>query len=243
MEIERALYMLPVPISDAPVENVLPQYNIEVMKSLRYFIVENLRTARRLLKRIDPSINISELTFYELNGHTPQHEISSYLNPLREGEPMGVMSEAGCPGIADPGASVVSIAQNEGFKVIPLIGPSSIILALMASGLNGQNFAFHGYLPVDNKERDRAIRELETQSWKRDTTQIFIETPYRNAKMMESLLQALNAETFLCVAADITAPEKQSIITKKVKDWKRQKWTLEKVPTIFLIYGKKKDII
>lgn len=235
MEIETALYMIPVPISDRPPLEVLPEYNLELIKSIRYFIVENVRTARRFLKRTDPAIDISGITFYELNGHTPENEISTYLKPLREGVPIGLMSEAGCPGVADPGAMVAEIAQQEGFKVIPLVGPSSIIMSLMASGLNGQRFTFHGYLPVDNFERERMIKDLELRSKKDDMTQIFIETPYRNVKMMESLLKNLSGDTLLCVASNITSRE-ESIKTKRVKDWKRNGITLEKVPTIFLFY-------
>lgn len=236
MELEKALYMIPVPISDGDIKDVLPSGNHSIVTGIRHFIVENLRTARRFLKKLDPGIDISKITFYELNGHTPENEISSYLSALRNGEPVGVMSEAGCPGVADPGASVVRMAQLEGFRVIPLVGPSSILLALMASGLNGQRFAFNGYLPVDSKDRDKAIRDLESQSRRHDMTQIFIETPYRNMKMMESLLKNLGGETFLCIAADVTNPSGERIVTKKVKKWKSEGFNLDKVPTIFLFY-------
>ena len=235
--LKTALYMIPVTISETPARDVLPERNIEIIRSLKYFIVENIRTARRFLKSVDPGIEISGLTFYELNGHTPEDEISGYLNPLREGEAIGMMSEAGCPGVADPGASVVAIAQREGMSVIPLVGPSSILLALMASGMNGQKFTFQGYLPVEPSQRDRTIRELETQSDRQDMTQIFIETPYRNQKMMESLVKNLHGETLLCVASDITSVEKENIKTLKVKDWKARGFSLEKVPTIFLFYS------
>ena len=229
--------MVPVPISDGPVNDVLPDGIIPLIKSLKHFVVENIRTARRFLKKLDSSINISEITFYELNGHTPQHEIWGYLSPLRNGEAMGLMSEAGCPGVADPGAEVVRIAQQEGMSVVPLVGPSSIMLSLMASGLNGQRFAFQGYLPVKDAERDKKIRTLESESRKNDMTQIFIETPYRNTKMMEGLLANLHGETLLCVAADISNPGGERIETKPVKKWKSEKWVLEKVPTIFLFYS------
>ena len=237
MQIEVALYMIPVPISDGPLQNVLPLGNSEVIKDIRHFIVENVRTARRFLKKMDPGIEISGLTFYELNGHTPENEISGYLNALRKGEPMGVMSEAGCPGVADPGAVVVRMAQSEGLKVIPLVGPSSILLSLMASGLNGQKFAFQGYLPVENKEREKSIRDLESYSRRNGITQIFIETPYRNNKMMESLLKNLNADTLLCVASDVTNPGGEKIVTKPVKEWKAEGYNLDKVPVIFLFYA------
>lgn len=236
MDTKAALYMIPVTISDSNFRYSFPPSNAEIVKVIKHFIVENIRTARRFLKKLDPAIDISTITFYELNGHTPENEISSYLNPLREGNPVGVMSEAGCPGVADPGALVVRIAQNEDIKVVPLIGPSSILLALMASGLNGQKFAFQGYLPVKDNERAKSIRELESQSRRQDMTQIFIETPYRNEKMLESLLNNLSGDTLLCVASDITSPTVESIITKPVKKWKSNEFKIPKVPTIFLFY-------
>lgn len=236
MELKKALYMIPVPISDGDISLFLPAATIDIIKSLRYFIVENVRTARRFLKKTDPGFDISSLTFYELNEHTPINEVSSFLNPLRDGFAMGVMSEAGCPGVADPGATVVRIAQSEGLKVVPLVGPSSILLSLMASGLNGQRFSFQGYLPVEQKERERFIRELELQSKKQDRTQIFIETPYRNEKMMESLVKNLNGDTLLCVASDITSPTEEKIVTKTVRQWRKDGFKPEKVPTIFLFY-------
>lgn len=236
MELDPALYMLPVPISEGAISDVLPSRNIEIIKGLKYFIVENIRTSRRFLKKIDKETDISTLTFFELNEHTSENEISGFLEPLRKGRPIGVMSEAGCPGVADPGSSVVAIAQAERLKVIPLVGPSSILLSLMASGLNGQTFAFHGYLPVDSKERDKTIKELEGQSRRNDMTQIFIETPYRNGKMMESLLKNLSGDTLLCVASDVTSPEMESIVTKPVGLWKSQSFEIKKVPTIFLFY-------
>lgn len=237
MEPSIALYMIPVAISESEIESVLPDYNKEIISGLSHFIVENVRTARRFLKKVDRNIDISRLTFYELNAHTPDHEIFGYLDALRRGVPMGLMSEAGCPGVADPGADVVRIAQTEGLRVIPLVGPSSILLSLMASGLNGQRFSFQGYLPVDNAERNKTIRELEQMSIRHDMTQIFIETPYRNQKMFESLLKNLRDETLLCVASAITSPEKESIVTHRVNLWKKEKVNLEKEPTIFLFYS------
>ncbi|MCH5235283.1 MAG: SAM-dependent methyltransferase [Muribaculaceae bacterium] len=236
MQLESVLYMIPVPISDGSLRDILPLGNNEIISGIKHFIVENVRTARRFLKKMDPSTDISQIVFYELNGHTPENEIWGYLSPLRDGVPMGVMSEAGCPGVADPGAKVVMIAQNEGLKVVPLVGPSSILLSLMASGLNGQKFSFQGYLPVDPKDREKTIRDLESQSRRYDMTQIFIETPYRNEKMMESLLKNLGGETLLCVAADVTGKEER-IITKPVRRWKEEGFKIEKVPTIFLFYS------
>ena len=230
--------MIPVPISGGSITDVLPAGDLEIIKGIKHFIVENIRTSRRFLKKMDPSIDISQLTFYELNNHTSENEISSYLLALRNGAPMGVMSEAGCPGIADPGALVVRLAQEEGLRVIPLVGPSSIILSLMASGLNGQKFSFHGYLPVKDSEREKTIKELESLSHRFDTTQIFIETPYRNEKILGSLLKNLNGNTLLCVASNINDPFTEKIITKPVKKWKSEGMKLEKVPTIFLFYAK-----
>ncbi|MCM1291428.1 MAG: SAM-dependent methyltransferase [Prevotella sp.] len=230
-----ALYMIPVELSPAPVAEFIPSGNVEIMRGLRYFIVENIRTARRFLKRCDKSIDISQLTFFELNGHTNPADISSMLEPLRKGNPIGMMSEAGCPGVADPGAQVAAIAQSEGLKVIPLAGPSSILMSLMASGFNGQGFAFNGYLPIDNDKRLRALKELENRAWKSGQSQIFIETPYRNAKFIEFLIEHLRPETLLCVASAITDPDNESIRTCSVAQWKKNKPKLDKIPAIFLI--------
>ncbi len=234
-----ALYLVPVNISDAPLADVLPSGNLEILKGLRHLIVENVRTARRFLKRCDPSFDIGAVTFYELNRHTDLMEVCGYLEPLRRGEPMGVMSEAGCPAVADPGALPVSIAQREGLRVIPLVGPSSILMALMASGFNGQGFSFNGYLPIQPKEREQKLRELESLSRKTSMTQIFIETPYRNNRMVESLCGALRGDTMLCVACDITDPDKESVKTMSVSSWKKAKFDYDKRPAIFLIYAGK----
>lgn len=238
MKLSTALYLVPVDISSAPLRDVLPEGNLDIVRSLRHFVVENVRTARRFLKRCDPSFPIGEVTFFELNRHTAPEEIPSFLEPLRRGEPMGVMSEAGCPAVADPGAAVVSLAQHEGLRVVPLVGPSSILMALMASGFNGQGFAFHGYLPIEPKERERRLRELESISRKADMTQIFIETPYRNNKMLASLTTVLHGATGICVACDITDPERESITTLPARDWKNRKYDFDKRPAIFLIYSR-----
>lgn len=237
MKIEQALYLIPVSISDAPLRDVLPEGNLEIIGGIRHFIVENVRTARRFLKRCDPGFDIGACTFYELNRHTDLMEVSSYLEPLRQGQPVGVMSEAGCPAIADPGAVAVGIAQREGLKVVPLVGPSSILMALMASGFNGQGFSFNGYLPVKPEERERKLRELESLSRKFGMTQIFIETPYRNNKMLESLAKTLRGDTLVCVACDITDPEKETIRTLSASQWRKEKFDFDKRPAIFLIYS------
>ena len=176
---EVALYLLPVTLGDTPIEKVLPAYNREIISGIKYFIVEDVRSARRFLKKVDSAICIDELTFYTLNKHTSPEDISGYLKPLQEGCSMGVISEAGCPAVADPGADVVAIAQRRNLKVVPLVGPSSIILSVMGSGFNGQSFAFHGYLPIDPAERTKRLKELETRVYAENQTQLFIETPYR----------------------------------------------------------------
>ena len=237
MKLATALYLVPVNISDAPLRDTLPEGNLDVLRGLRHIIVENVRTARRFLKRCDPAFDIAAVTLHELNRHTDPADVSSYLDPLRAGEPVGVMSEAGCPAVADPGALAVSIAQREGLQVVPLVGPSSILMALMASGFNGQGFSFNGYLPIDAREREKKIRDLEALSRKLDMTQIFIETPYRNNRMVESLCHTLKGDTLICVACDITDPEKESIRTLPASRWKREKYDFDKRPAIFLIYS------
>lgn len=232
---ETALYLIPVTLGDTEIDRVLPSYNAEVIMSIKHFIVENVRTARRFLKKVNKDIDIDSLTFVELNKHTSPESISTYLEPLVKGSSVGVISEAGCPAIADPGADVVAIAQRKGLRVIPLIGPSSIILSLMASGFNGQSFAFHGYLPIDKSERAKKIKTLEQHIYSDNQTQIFIETPYRNNKMMEDLLTFCRPQTKLCIAADITC-EGEFIKTRTLKDWKGKMPDLSKVPCIFLIY-------
>lgn len=223
-------------MSDAPLENVLPSYNIEIVRQIKYFIVENIRTARRFLKKCDKLIDIDELTFFELNKHTDLSEVESYLAPLIEGKSIGVMSEAGCPAVADPGALPVAIAQRKGLKVVPLVGPSSILMAQMASGFNGQGFAFVGYLPIDDKQRVQRIKDLENEAYKKDRTQIFIETPYRNNKLLALLSKTLRPETLICVASAITDLENESIVTKSAKQWQKLSYNYDKAPTIFLIY-------
>lgn len=239
--IEPALYLIPVNISDAPLGDVLPAGNTAIVGEIRHFIVENIRTARRFLRRLIPGCDIDSMTFHELNNHTDLSQVGSYLEPLRNGQPVGVMSEAGCPAVADPGALPVEIAQREGLKVVPLVGPSSILMALMGSGFNGQGFSFNGYLPIDQPARVKRIKELESLSAKSGMTQIFIETPYRNNRMLEVLLSSLHPSTMLCVACDITAPGQESIVTRSVESWKkaRNKENYDKRPALFLIHVRK----
>jgi len=232
---ETALYLIPVTLGDTSIEKVLPSYNKEIILGIRHFVVEDVRSARRFLKKVERSINIDELTFYPLNKHTSPEAISGYLKPLLEGLPMGVISEAGCPAVADPGADVVAIAQRKNLKVIPLVGPSSIILSVMGSGFNGQSFAFHGYLPIEPNERIKRIKILEQRIYSENQTQLFIETPYRNNKMMEDIVKNCRPQTKLCIAANITC-EGEYIKTKTIKEWQGKLPDLSKIPCIFLIY-------
>jgi 16S rRNA (cytidine1402-2'-O)-methyltransferase len=236
MQIEAALYLVPVEIGSGPSEMTIPVGNITIVRQIRTFIVENLRTARRCLRHWAREFPIDECTFFELNAHTPENEISGFLAALRRGEPTAVMSEAGCPAVADPGAAVVTIAQREGLRVIPMVGPSSILMSLMASGFNGQGFAFNGYLPIKDDERHRAVKELENRCARYGQTQIFIETPYRNNRLIRFLSSSLRPDTLLCVACDITDPERESIVTMPAAKWKNVKTDYDKRPAIFLIH-------
>ncbi|MBQ2844162.1 MAG: SAM-dependent methyltransferase [Alistipes sp.] len=231
------LYMIPCPISDdtTPWE-VLPEANRRIMQSLDYFIVENTRTARRFLSKAALGLKIDELEFVELNEHTVAGEaIERMIAPVLEGRSAGVISEAGVPGVADPGALVVEAAHRKGIRVVPLIGPSSILLAVMASGLNGQSFAFNGYLPVKGPERQKAIRFFERRAHREHQSQLFIEAPYRNQKLAEELLQTLQAETRLTIAMDLTAPT-EWIRTLRVAEWRKTKLPeLNKRPAIWII--------
>ena len=231
---EAGLYLIPVNLSDGELDDVLPRRNYDVVRSIRHFIVENERTARRFLKKCDKTIDIDSLTFYPLNEHTRPEDTVHYLDALAQGEPMGVISEAGCPAVADPGADIVAMAQRRGFKVVPLVGPSSILLSLMASGFNGQSFAFQGYLPIEAAARTRKFREME-RAIDGGQTQIFIETPYRNNRLIGELAKALRRDLRLCVAYDITGAD-EWIVTRTIAEWKKTQPTLAKKPAIFLLY-------
>ena len=233
--IEAALYLIPVTLGDTPIEKVLPSYNRDIIVGISHFIVEDIRSARRFLKKTDRDINIDTLTFYELNKHTSPEDIASYLKPLQEGCPMGVISEAGCPAVADPGADVVAIAQRRKLRVVPLVGPSSIILSVMASGFNGQSFAFHGYLPIDAGERTKTLKQLEQRAYAEHQTQLFIETPYRNLKMFDDIIRTCRPQTRLCIAANLTC-EDEYAVTRTIAEWKGQRPPIDKIPCIFLIY-------
>lgn len=229
------LYLIPTSLGDVSFDKILPNHNTEIISDLKHFVVEDIRTARRFLKKANPAIVIDELTFFELNQHTSADQISSYLKPMQQGFDLGVISEAGCPAIADPGAEVVAMAQANDFQVVPLVGPSSILLALMASGFNGQSFAFVGYLPIQQADRAKAIKRLESRAINELQSQIFIETPYRNSKMLEEILSTCQPTTKLCIAADITL-ESEFIKTKTIQNWKKNKPDLNKRPCIFIIY-------
>lgn len=235
MIMDAALYLIPCTLGDTPIEQVLPSYNAEVIRGIRHFIVEEIRTARRFLRRVVREFPIDDCTFYEMGKHSDENRFASYLKPIAEGLPVGVISEAGCPAVADPGADIVAIAQRRGFRVVPLVGPNSMIMALMASGLNGQSFAFNGYLPIDEGERVRRIQQLEQRAQRERQTQLFIETPYRNLRFLGTLLRTLNPKTRLCVAAGITTSE-EWICTRTVAEWRKQNLPdLGKVPAIFLM--------
>ena len=230
-----SLYLIPVTLGDTAIDKVLPQNNRAVIDSIKHFIVEDIRSARRFLKKSNPEIVIDDLTFYTLNEHTKGEDIGSYLNAIKEGMNVGVISEADCPAIADPGADVVAIAQARGIKVVPLVGPSSILMSLMASGFNGQKFTFNGYLPIEPNERAKAIKGLEQRAYSEDTTQIFIEAPYRNAKLIADLVKYCRPQTKLCIASAITCDE-EFIVTKPIKEWSKSLPEVGKIPAIYLIY-------
>lgn len=224
-------------INESESERNFPAENVRIIQSIKHFIVEDIRTVRRFLKRVDKSINIDELTFYELNKRTLQENIPTYLKVAEQGNDMGIVSEAGCPGVADPGADVVALAHQKGIQVVPLVGPSSILMAMMASGMNGQNFAFVGYLPVEKSDNIKAIKRLEERSVREKQTQIFIETPYRNVKIFQDLLFALRPQTKLCVACNVTCLD-EYIVTKTIAQWRSGNVpNIDKRPTIFLIQG------
>ena len=228
------LYLIPTRLGDNPPLEVLPLSIKKIIETVDDYIVENEKTARRFIKRISPKKLQPKLNIYILNKYTDDSELPAFLNACLEGKPVGLLSEAGCPGIADPGAAIVNIAHQKGIKVVPLVGPSSILLALMSSGMNGQRFAFNGYLPIDKQERKAELKRLERLSLEQDQSQIFIETPYRNNKMLEDICSALHANTRVCVACDITLPT-EYIKTQTVSDWKHTTIDLHKRPAIFII--------
>lgn len=229
------IYLFPSLLAPVEPAEVLPQRNIALISTIRYFVVEELRTARRFLKACVRSIDIDSLHFEVLNEHTAPEAVEAMLAPALEGHDIGVVSEAGCPAVADPGADLVACAQRHGVEVVPLVGPSSILMALMASGFNGQSFAFAGYLPIDASRRAATLRQMERDIRTRSQTQIFIETPYRNNRLVAELASTLPGTLMLCVGVDITGPT-QSIVTMPLSRWKTAKYDYAKRPAIFLLY-------
>ena len=229
------LYLIPTTLGEMNPEDVLPQTIKRSIDFIDHYIVENEKTARRFIKSIHPEKKQPSLHISVLNKHTETHEHQEFIKPLLNGQNIGLMSEAGCPGVADPGAVIVKLAHEKGIQVIPLVGPSSILLAVMASGMNGQSFAFNGYLPIDKGEKKSALKNFEKLSFEKNQSQLFIETPYRNNKLMEDLLSTLQPNTNLCIACDITLPT-EYIKTLAVKDWKKQKVDLHNRPCIFIIH-------
>lgn len=229
-----ALYLIPNTLCDTQDGGILPENTLQVVRSLRCFIVEDVRTARRFLSRIGMPVPIESLTFYELNEHSGPDELAQLAVPVRTTD-AGVISEAGVPGVADPGSDAVRLAHQAGVKVVPLVGPSSILLAMMASGMNGQNFAFNGYLPVKPAERTAAIRSLEKRSLQEGQTQLFIETPYRNKALWEDLLRTCRPSTRLCIAADLTVKDREFIQTHTVEEWRHLPVELHKRPAVFVL--------
>jgi len=229
------LYLIPTTLGDNEPLEVLPISVKKIIEHIDDYIVENEKTARRFIKKVSTNKSQPKLNFSLINKYTIESELPSFLSPCLEGKPVGLMSEAGCPGIADPGADVVKIAHEMDIKVVPLVGPSSILMALMSSGMNGQNFAFNGYLPIDKDERKRALKDLERLSFERNQSQLFIETPYRNNKLIEDAVKALHPNTRFCIACDISLPS-EYIKTKTIGGWKKNSEDLHKRPALFIIH-------
>ena len=231
------LYLIPNVIAEDTTHQAIPEGVKDTLKTIRYFLAEDVRTARRYLSSLKIFGSIEGLTFEVLNKDTTTEEIATLMTPLSEGNDVGVISESGCPAVADPGSLAVAYAHAHDIKVVPMVGPSSILMALMASGLNGQQFAFNGYLPIEKKEVVKTIRQLEDESRKKNQTQVFIETPYRNNKLFETLIKTLQPETQLCVACNIMGVD-EAIQTRPVNTWRKEKARWPKAPCIFMFLGK-----
>ncbi len=230
-----SIYLIPTNLSESPLSNVLPDYVLkDVIPQLSVFMVENLRSARRFLKKVDKSTNIDVLAFCEIGKNADETDIAAFFERYAKNQDIGILSEAGCPGVADPGARVVEMAHRRGIKVVPLVGASSLLLSLMGSGFNGQSFVFHGYLPVQKAERLKTLKRLETEVRNKKQTQLFIETPFRNNQLLEAILDTCHKDTKLCIACNLTA-EAEFIVTKSIKDWKKALPNLHKKPTVFLL--------
>lgn len=230
------LYLIPVTLGDSPVQHVIPAYVLELLDRLDHFIVEDLRSARRYLKRAGVANTIDDLSFYLLNEHTDDHAMNELLAVLTVGNDAGMLSEAGVPAVADPGSELVALAHRHGIRVVPLAGPSSILMALMASGMNGQSFRFHGYLPVKKPQRLNSLRKIEKIALETGETQIFMETPYRNMSLVGDIVSTCRDHTLLCIAADISLVT-ETIKTKTVREWKGKLPDIHKRPAVFLLSG------
>lgn len=228
------LYLIPSLLGESDFHRVLPKYNIEIVEQLQIFVVENEKSARRFIKTILPNKKQSELEIHILNKNTTAEELYELAQLFDRKESIGIISEAGLPAIADPGANLVELAHKRNVQVIPLVGPSSILMALMASGMNGQKFMFHGYLPIDKFERKKAIQKLEIESKKNNCTQIFMETPYRNNQLLEDLIKFCHASTQVCIASNLSLDD-ELIIRLSIKDWAQKKADFHKKPAIFLL--------
>jgi 16S rRNA (cytidine1402-2'-O)-methyltransferase len=228
------IYMIPNTLGGENTKDIIPQEVAEKAVSLRCFAVEDIKSARRLLRKIDREFPIDDCEFFELNKRTPIEDLHKMLRAIKEEKDLGVISEAGCPGIADPGAELVALAQQRGIEIVPLVGPSSILLALMGSGFSGQTFTFHGYLPKERKDRIRKLKDFEGDARRNGYTHIFMDTPFRNMNVLEDLLNDLSDSTMLCIASSLTLPD-ASIRTMSIKDWRENAYDLSKVPTMFLI--------
>ncbi|WP_018150018.1 SAM-dependent methyltransferase [Leeia oryzae] len=229
------LYLIPAPLDEnlAQIEHI-PEATLQIARTLTHFVVEHAKTARAYLKKVETALPLQQLSLQTLNKHTQDNELAALLQPLLDGTNVGLLSEAGCPAVADPGAQLVALAHRHNIKVVPLVGPSSILLAVMGSGLNGQRFSFQGYLPANNDDRTKTLKQLEIYSRQNKETILFIETPYRNQAMLDSLLSSLNPATRLCIAVDLTCPEEQ-IRTLTVGEWKKQSApAFHKRPALFL---------
>lgn len=231
-----SLFLIPTVLAEGTAHSVISPQIKEIIPRLDYFMVENIRTARRFISSLKLGINIDALVFAELDKSTSPREVESLMGPLMLGKDVGLMSEAGCPGIADPGSLSVAYAHRKGIRVCPLSGPSSMFLALMGSGFNGQSFAFHGYLPIQKKEKVQALKALEAESRKLNRTQIFMETPFRNLQLFEDCVESLHPDSLLCIARNLTAPD-ESILSKPISLWKKEKPELHKVPAVFVLYA------
>ncbi|MGV8113905.1 MAG: SAM-dependent methyltransferase [Lentimicrobium sp.] len=229
------LYLIPATLGDTPPEQVLPAFNLNLLQYIDVYVVEELKTARRFLRKCGYRKDFDSITeFYQLNEHTSETEIESFLEPALSGRNTGLVSEAGCPAVADPGSALVRLAHAKGIQVVPLSGPSSLMLSLMASGFNGQQFTFHGYLPVRPPERIQKLREIERETMRTGATQIFIETPYRNRQMLESIISTCSDALLLCIALNLTLPD-EKIITRQVAGWKKAGYQPPRVPAVFLL--------